>query len=297
MVTDDPGKPIDVPDPTDENPTIPAGYTYFGQFIDHDITFDPTPLAARQVDVAALQDFRTPALDLDCVYGRGPDDQPFMYKEDGLQLREGVPLTPTGAPVATKNDVPRLKIDGQFTQPAILGDKRNDENRLVAQLHSVFIAFHNKVVNDPDLVAAGDGVLADGTSRFRGAVNIVRWHYQWLVLNDFLPKVLYPGVLHHILNPDGAPRLDHYEKPAATYAYIPVEFAGAAYRFGHSMVRPSYALNLNVGTGSNSPSLGGGPGQPRIPIFSAPDQGISEQEDSRRQPERPRRPDAERSGH
>ena len=199
MVTDDPGKPIDVPDPTDENPTIPAGYTYFGQFIDHDITFDPTPLAARQVDVAAPQGFRTPALDLDCVYGRGPDDQPFMYQEDGLQLREGAPLTPTGAPVATKNDVPRLKIDRQFTRPAILGDKRNDENRLVAQLHSVFIAFHNKVVRIPTWSLREDGAWADGTSRFRGAVNIVRWHYQWLVLNDFLPKVLCPGVLHHIL--------------------------------------------------------------------------------------------------
>jgi hypothetical protein len=87
MIRPDPGAPITGSEPTDENPTVPAGYTYFGQFIDHDITFDPTPLSDKDIDVSALVDFRSPALDLDSVYGRGPDDQPSMY--DGLKLRVG----------------------------------------------------------------------------------------------------------------------------------------------------------------------------------------------------------------
>src|SRR6266700_1614667 len=87
MIKPDKGKPITEAEPVDENPTIPAGYTYFGQFIDHDITFDPTPLSAADIEPDALVDFRSPALDLDNLYGRGPDDQPYMY--DGLQLRVG----------------------------------------------------------------------------------------------------------------------------------------------------------------------------------------------------------------
>ena len=65
-------KPKDGPD--DEESGIPALYTYFGQFVDHDLTFDPDASFQKQKDVDAKVDFRTPAFDLDNVYGRGPDD-------------------------------------------------------------------------------------------------------------------------------------------------------------------------------------------------------------------------------
>ena len=67
----------------EENAGISAGYTYFGQFIDHDITFDPASLQEQQNDPEAMINFRTPRLDLDSLYGRGPADQPYMYREDG----------------------------------------------------------------------------------------------------------------------------------------------------------------------------------------------------------------------
>src|SRR5437588_8974909 len=61
-----------------QNPDMPAGYTYCGQFIDHDITFDPASSLQRQNDPDALHDFRTPRFDLDSLYGRGPADDPFL---------------------------------------------------------------------------------------------------------------------------------------------------------------------------------------------------------------------------
>ena len=64
------------------NSNIPAGYTYFGQFVDHDITFDPASSLMRQNDPNGLLNFRTPRLDLDNVYGAGPDDQPYLYDKD-----------------------------------------------------------------------------------------------------------------------------------------------------------------------------------------------------------------------
>src|SRR5215475_2132662 len=115
----------------EEESGIPALYTYLGQFIDHDLTFDPASSLQKQNDPDALIDFRTPRFDLDCVYGRGPDDQPYMYQDDGVRLLEG-----------ENGDLPR-SANGR----AIIGDPRNDENRIVSQLQTVFIKFHNRAVD------------------------------------------------------------------------------------------------------------------------------------------------------
>lgn len=256
MIVADEGAPIREAEPADENPTIPVGYTYFGQFIDHDISLDPTPLSTKGSDLAAMEDFRTPALDLDCLYGGGPDDQPYMYEEDGLRLRLGAPLTAAGAPHGANRDVLRLNT-GTDKQPAILGDKRNDENRIVSQVQALFIAFHNKAVQDDALISAIGGDIDNTTSRFRAAAMAVRWHYQWVVANDYLPRICEPGMVAEVMGSGGPPRLENYDRPDMRYAYMPVEFAGAAYRFGHSMIRPGYALNADVGTTDE-----------RIPIFS-----------------------------
>lgn len=239
MIKADGGKPITEAEPVDENPTIPSGYTYFGQFIDHDITFDPTPLSDADIDRDALVDFRSPALDLDNLYGRGPDDQPYMYQ--GLKLRVG--RTPGNADAAfgTKADLFRLD-DGT----PILGDKRNDENKIVSQFHGAMIQFHNRVVDDDALLGAFGGDINTDTARFRTAATIVRWHYQWVVVFDYLDRICEPGMVTEVLNQGGTPRLQHYLKDQAPYAYMPIEFSGAAFRFGHSMVRPSYALNSIV---------------------------------------------------
>ena len=223
MIKEDAGKPITATETVDENPTIPAGYTYFGQFIDHDITFDPTPFGASAVDVSALVDFRSPALDLDNVYGRGPDDQPYMY--DGLTLRVGAAVTAADAVSGTKNDL--LRLHGAET--AILGDKRNDENKIVSQFHGAMIRFHNKVVSDDILLTAFLGNLpANDTERFRAAASIVRWHYQWVVVYDFLDRICEQGMVSEVMNGGGPPILRNYLKADAKSAYMPIEFAGAA---------------------------------------------------------------------
>jgi hypothetical protein len=80
------------PDPGGDNPEIPAGYTYLGQFVDHDITLDTTPLDQQRADPKATTNFRTPALDLDSVYGDGPGLHPYLYARNSDDLRIGEKL-------------------------------------------------------------------------------------------------------------------------------------------------------------------------------------------------------------
>ncbi len=235
----------------DENPRIPSGYTYFGQFVDHDITFDPASSLDRQNDPDALHNFRTPRLDLDSVYGSGPDDQPYMY--NGPRFVLGGAVAGSGDPGA--HDLPRL--NGR----AIIGDKRNDENVIVSQLQSTFLRFHNRIVDEVSAKGSGDV--------FQEAQRLVRWHYQWVVIHDFLVKVCGRDVVYDILGVDrtgvstttyvtqestnGAaptamgfsPNFRFYDP--REHSFMPVEFAGALYRFGHSMVRPFYRLNDAAG--------------------------------------------------
>jgi hypothetical protein len=213
--------------PDGEEGGIPAAYTYLGQFIDHDLTFDPASSLQRQNDPDALVDFRTPRFDLDSVYGRGPNDQPYLY-EDGRRLLLGEPLTGTalGSPLQA-HDLPR---SGATQARAIIGDPRNDENVIVSQLQGLFLRFHNKLADThPEL-------------SFEQVQREVRFHYQWLVLHDFLPRIVSHDVLEQVLpHRGGKPDLQFYD--FHNEPFMPLEFSVAAYRFGHSMIRPGYRLN------------------------------------------------------
>jgi hypothetical protein len=217
-----------------DNPTIPAGYTYLGQFIDHDITFDTASSLERQNDPDALTNFRSPRFDLDCVYGRGPVDDPFLYDKasGGQKLLIGHH--------DDEDDLPRNTQD-----TALLGDPRNDENIFVSQLQLTMLKFHNKVL---DLVA-GDQTLKRGSETdFEAAQRIVRWHYQWLVVHDFLRRVVGQEMLGSVLDESGPyPVVDRRFYQWKVDPFMPVEFSVAAYRFGHSMIRGRYKLNTLVG--------------------------------------------------
>jgi len=228
----------------EENAGISAGYTYFGQFIDHDITFDPASSLQQQNDPNALVDYRTPRLDLDSLYGRGPDDQPYLYREKRFRL--GRPLR-ANRDATTVRDLPRYEDPDYPNEKkrALIGDKRNDENVIVAQLHAAMLQFHNKLVDRcPD-------------ASFATVQQQVRWHYQWLVVNDFLPTICGSSTVHSILPHlvgatsvlDDPPEFQLYKW--RNDAFMPIEFSAAAFRFGHSMVRPIYRLNTRLNGGDN----------------------------------------------
>jgi hypothetical protein len=211
--------PKDGNDP--EESGIPALYTYLGQFIDHDITFDPVSTLVQRKDPNALTDFRTPSFDLDNVYGRGPSDQPYLY-DGGPKFLLG-DLLDNGAP-----DLPRNNAN---PRRALIGDPRNDENSIVSQLQGLFLRFHNRMVDEHPTLA------------FESIQTLVRFHYQWVVLHDFLPRIVEAGVLNQLKTHGNYDRqrlrFFHWKNTP----FMPVEFSVAAYRLGHSMIRPGYRLN------------------------------------------------------
>lgn len=222
------------PAPSDgsEDSDIPAGYTYLGQFIAHEVTFNQreefTPCDSAPASM------RSPHIDLDSLYGAGPDCpvSAHLYR-DHARLKEG---RTTPLPDLNKefdNDLPRGAGAAGNPKEALIGDPRNDENLTVAQTHLAFIKFHNKVV---------DALEADGCpprSLFPCARKTVAQHFQWLILEDYLPRLLDPSVLNLVRNrPPAQLRVEDEDG-----VFMPLEFSAAAFRVGHSMIRDRYEWN------------------------------------------------------
>ena len=215
----DPALSVNNPNST----THTAGTTFMGQFMDHDMTFDLTSRLGEPTEPEDSPNARTPALDLDSVYGGGPRRSPELYAQTG------------GSRVKFKvergglfEDLPRTS-----NKTAIIADPRNDENLIIAGLHAAFLLFHNQAV---DYVTQRHPRW-DSEEVFDEAQRLTRWHYQWMIVHEFLPLFIGQPLVDEILH-----RGRKFYRPRV--AFMPVEFQGAAYRFGHTMVRPSYRANL-----------------------------------------------------
>ncbi|SFT86257.1 Animal haem peroxidase [Geodermatophilus amargosae] len=249
--------------------TVPPIYTYWGQFVDHDLTANTDrdddlsitdlplqPLQPEKV-VHKLRNLREPQLNLDSVYGNGPDasgkEDQVPYEEDGrLAIETG--LSPV-APVAGQSDqaqVPGADLK-RVNKKAQIGDARNDENLIIAQLHLAFLKFHNEVLRwlpeHPEVTVPGNGTFA----RTR---QLVEWHYQWITVHDFLKRLtdeeVFTGL---VVDRTIKPKLELDEATLPDEVFMPLEFSVAAYRFGHSMIRGAYDWNENFGApGTRSPS-------------------------------------------
>jgi Animal haem peroxidase/TAT (twin-arginine translocation) pathway signal sequence len=235
-----------------DNPTMTAGSTFVGQFVDHDITFDQTSQLGIPQNPSLSPNTRTPALDLDSVFGGGPGVRPDLYVQNadgsvGPKLKLG-----TGG---VHEDVLRV-ANGDGSYRALLGDPRNDENVIIAGLHCAHILFYNRILDElheHDLRRFPSARHADRHNRYVRyliAREITLWHYQWLLVNEHLPQIASQAVVNDVLR-----RGNRFYRPPDGQAFMPIEFGAAAYRFGHSMVRPSYRANFTSGTGdSTSPT-------------------------------------------
>jgi hypothetical protein len=210
-------------DPSDAETTDgaeAAGWPIFGQFVAHDITADRSRLVER-VDPGSIRSFRTPRANLECLYGAGPVGAPYLYDhDDPTRLLVGRNDAGNAA------DVPRNEQG-----IALVGDPRNDVHLLVSQLHTAFLRAHNHLATR----LREDGVGPEDL--FEEARRATTWHYQWVLLNDFLDRLVGPDRARAVR--DDGPRS---YRPAGE-AYIPFEFADAAYRYGHAQIRSTYRVN------------------------------------------------------
>jgi Animal haem peroxidase len=229
---------------------IPAGFTYLGQFIDHDLTFDKTKvMLGENVSPAQLLQARSPSLDLDSLYGAGPTDpgSARFYREDGLRLRMGKTVAAEGIAAKEGFDLPRGSgTTAAKKRKAIIPDPRNDENLAVAQTHLAFIRFHNRVV-------ATLPASVPPPQRFAQAREIVTKHYQWMIRTDYLPRICAQGVVNNVFN-NGRKAFEVGATPTDVPT-MPIEFSVAAFRLGHSMIRRAYNWNKIFDDGFGSLDL------------------------------------------
>jgi hypothetical protein len=217
---------LSVNNPNSEGHT--AGVTFVGQFLDHDMTFDTGSRLGRPAPPEMSPNSRRPVFDLDSVYGAGPTGSPRLYDPaDRAKFRVEI----NGA----HEDLPR-----EASGAAIISDPRNDENVVIAGLQVAFLQFHNHIV---DRIRQQNPSL-DSDDVFDTARQQLTWHYQWMILHEFLPQIVGPSVVNDILV-NGR----RFYEPRGGSARIPIEFQ-IAYRFGHSMVRPSYRANFTGNGGA-----------------------------------------------
>ena len=194
-----------------------AGWPIFGQFVAHDITADRSILRSH-TNSAELHNARSPQLNLECLYGDGPSGHPFLFqRDDSAKFLLGL----------DGGDVQR-NAEGI----AIIADPRNDTHLLISQLHLAMLKAHNAFVDEAR--------LSGMANVFDEAARQLRWHYQWIVLNEFLPALAGETLVDQVLQE--GPR---WFRPGHR-GFIPLEFAGAAYRYGHSQIRHRYRVNLQT---------------------------------------------------
>lgn len=236
-----------------DNPNMTAGMTFFGQFIDHDITLTLKAPINEPTDPRRTTNFRSAELDLDSLYGEGPDKSPELYDTSSGDIKFRVEEIPGSAAVSRGGQV-RFDLPRDGNNNAIIGDGRNDENILISQFHLAMLMFHNAVTDrvrqDPAFVNRSAKEV------FTEAQRQVRWHYQWIIVNEFLPLTIGQNRVNEIMRQ--GPRFYNLSDRSRDKEFrsrrqdplIPVEFAVAAYRFGHSQVRPSYRINFGASPGN-----------------------------------------------
>lgn len=213
-----------------DNFDMPSGFIYLGQFIDHDMTRDTTPLTDKREDPHALRNFDTPQFDLGSVYGAGPAGSPQLYDTDGKHLLLRV----------NTNRILDLPRDSSGT--AYVGDPRNDENMIIAQMQMAFIMLHNRFLDNE---AAGN---------FARAQQLTQWHFQWVIVHDFLPHVVGQALVDSLVVANGSSltAAARFYKPVnPNRPMMPIEYSAGAYRWGHSGIRPEYEMHDFVQVGNN----------------------------------------------
>src|SRR2546427_747701 len=208
----------------DADSHVEEGQPFLGQSLAHDIPADRSPLRAH-ADINVLRNVRSPRANLEALYGGGPVGSPYLFDQaDSAKLLLGV-----------DSDLPRNQQG-----IALIGDPRNDVHVFMTGLQLAFIRAHNRLV---------DRLRADGVGEsdlFEDARVALNWHYQWVILHDLLPNLVGSEMTASVI--DQGPR---FYRPDAE-PYIPVEFADAAYRYGHSQIKGDYQVQ---------------DGGPRYPVF------------------------------
>ncbi|BCG98784.1 hypothetical protein MesoLj131b_07840 [Mesorhizobium sp. 131-2-5] len=195
----------------DQTGTIPAGYTYFGQFVLHDLTSMTPSITPGK---SKPKNIRSATLDLDSVFGAMPPGGASASSQ----------ACPAPMAVGETTDGRLLDLPRATDGMPCIADRRNDSNLALAQTHMALIRFFNAVRR-----------LSDDADEAR---RLTQLHLQSVVLHDYARRLI-DNVIYQDVMERGRAVID----VDADGFKLPLEFAAACARFGHSMIRNRYPWN------------------------------------------------------
>ncbi|MBU2977708.1 peroxidase family protein [Alteromonas sp. C1M14] len=203
------------------NGKLPAGYTYWGQWIAHDIV-EPTHPNQNHYSSRKV----TPCLNLDSLYGveKGLPSHIYVDERGFFRLPD--------------NSWDCLR---DSHQTPLLPEPRNNDNAIILQFHVQWQRIHNNILNT--LSTQPLPHLWDDGRYFYQARRLTTQLFHHLVKQEWLKALLDKSVYqYYFASTEPKQRLIHFTDQLAR---VPLEFSHGAFRFGHSMVRETYKLTAS----------------------------------------------------
>ncbi|MDQ0392311.1 peroxidase family protein [Labrys monachus] len=234
------------------NRGLPSGFTYFMQFIAHDMVSSSLTLSRSEAQTVGFANQRRVPLRLDAIYGGGPAVCPHAYQPDpAVELRTRLRLGRTRDDTSGRlRDIARGRDttvpDGSPLYPeALIADPRNDMHALISQMTVLFHHLHNAAVEtlarDKSLPPTANSFAAAQRNFFAAQCACILI-YRHLIREDLLPRILHPDV-YAVYRAGSGPFLEDWTGLEEDIWTAPLEFTHGVMRFGHAMIRAKYSFN------------------------------------------------------
>nr|WOJ52298.1 peroxidase-like protein 1 [Halisarca dujardinii] len=185
-------------------------------------------------------------IDASNVYGSSQGVARELRELQGGRLKTGPPHTPgakPSLPLLSREELEKIEREGTFLTQCpeplekcyVAGDVRVNEQQGLTAMHTIWLREHNRIVAQLNHLQPGQ----TDEQLYQTARSVVGGQIQAIVYQEYLPEVLGQTVVSKTILGPVSER--GYDPSVASDPSIPNSYAHAAFRYGHSLIRPEWA--------------------------------------------------------